>query len=165
MKILTLLLIAVTFYSCNKAKQDSFENYSLNISDEYYTYDLKSGIYKIEFLNFSDTISLNEDQQNEIGKLFFKFSIDTLNGTNNIYNKRTLMMPDFGDVIKVKKNSSEKASLYISGQLINNKEVREVEMDIINFKYNLFKILNKNIGYRNCMDTLRKNYKKLPPLM
>ena len=164
MKILILLTIAITFYSCNKTQKDSFENYSITLSAEYYTYDLKSGIYKIESLNFSDTIYLNEDQQHEIGELFFKFNIDTLNGTNNIYPKRTLMMPDFGDLITIKKNNSEKASLYISGQLINNKEVDKVEMDIINFKDGLFKMLNKNAGYRNCMDTLRKNYKKLPPL-
>lgn len=166
MRETVLIIILIIANSCNQPTQNLFDTYSITVSDnQYYTYNLKSGEYRIAFLGFIDTIPITENQKLNISKLFFQNHIDTLIGRIDIYPEEVIMMPDDGDQIRIETNNSEKSILYISGQGTENSELNQQETRIIKFKNELFQILNTNDGYRRCMDTLRKNYNKLPPLM
>lgn len=166
MRKTVLMIILLIANSCNQPTQNLFDAYSITVSDNhYYTYNLKSGEYRIAFLDFIDTIPITENQKLNISKLFFQNHIDTLKGRIDIYPKKVIMMPDYGDLIKIETNNSERAILYISGQGTESSDLNKQETRIINFKNELFQILDTNDGYRRCMDTLKKNYNKLPQLM
>ena len=161
MKIPILLIILTIVFSCHEKKDDS--SYLLAISDNYYTCDLKTGIFRIAVINFMDTVHLTEIQKNKIDDAFYKFHIDTLTGEKKVLPKKIMIMPDFGNKININAGNGKKSVLYISNQLSNEHELSEVEHNIFEFKENLLEILNENSDYKSCMDTLKSNYKKLPP--
>jgi len=159
-KYLSIILVLVVL-SCREQRSNSCEDFSISISDQYYNYDLKTGIFKIDAINFIDTIKLNANQKDKIFKAFYKFNIDSISGKKSIFSKKH-SFPDFGDTIKINFKDIEKSSIYISGQVLNKMELDNVGTDVYEFKNNIFVVLKTNQDYKKCIDYLEANYKNLP---
>ena len=163
MKKFILLIISVILFSCHGNRERKFENFSLSISNQNFNYNLESGVFQIPGINFLDTIKLNNVEKNKISKAFYQFHIDTLNGEKFVLPKKLIIMPDFRDIIIVKVKNIQKSKLIISNQIETESYPNNTENQIYKFNKNLIEILNENPDFKNCMNTLKSNYKNIPP--
>ena len=167
MKQFLCLLICLVIISCEKKKvsNDNFKDYNIDISTDYYDYNLKSGEFKIRGYEFIDTVSLTKIQLAKIEKIFYELHIDTLNGNKNVFPNQAAIMPDSRYKIKISINNNQKSKLLISGQLNDETKLNKVESNVFKFNKKLFDVLNENKDFKNCLDTLKKVEYKLPPLL
>jgi len=162
---LSLSIIAIFFFSCKGNLKKDLGDFSLSLSNQNFNYDLENGVLKIPGIDLSDTIKLSQVQKKEIAMAFYKFHIDKLNGKKFIVSKNLKIMPDFNDVFMIRFKNIEKSELNISNQIKNTGDLNNTEIEILNFKKQFLEILNENIDFKNCMNTLKSNYKNLPPAM
>ncbi|WP_291134412.1 hypothetical protein [Flavobacterium sp. UBA7663] len=156
-----LLITSFILIACNGEKKKENKSVSIFISNSNYNCDLEKGIFKIPAINFVDTLHLNSDEKNKILNAFYKYHIDTLNGDKHVAPEKPIM-PDFSDEIKISIAHQEKLRLKISSQL-ENSNLNKVQRDIFEFRNQLYDVLNKNSGFKKCMNIVKSNYKNFPP--
>ncbi|MBD8080834.1 hypothetical protein [Chryseobacterium caseinilyticum] len=147
----------VTCKKSNVRKYDPnhFNDYELNFSDDNFEYNLKSGKFNTLFSDFADTIILSRKETNTISKLFFEKYIDTLGGERYISDSKIITMPDFHEIVVVKKHNKQKSHTSISYLVNEESKLSASDKDIFNFKVELLKILYKNTEFKKCIDTVK----------
>lgn len=168
-KIFFLILSIFIITSCEKKEiveknkternfpLDSFKNYSFNLLNTDYNFDLKTKIFTIDFYKFSDSIRLTKDEENQIAKEFFENYIDTLKNHNSIRDpEKPLILPNFGNSFYVYKKGINISFIRIeNGEYKNIDKLNESDKNILNFYNRIFEILNKNKDFKKCLDTLQ----------
>ena len=165
----SFLLILTLFWFCadktsNSVKQD-IKSFSLTLSNQSFTFDLASGEFQIPAINFRDTIILTSAEKEQIAESFFQERIDTLRGIKYIVPKHNVTMPDSRNIIKTSLKEKHLSELYISTQIKDTFDLSQNENNIYKFHQRLIIVLKANPNYQKCLDTLVKNYKRIPPLM
>jgi hypothetical protein len=88
-----------------------------------------------------------------------------LKGEKWVCENEILIMPNFNDVLTLKKENSITSKLYISTQVsLEKSKPNKTEIDIFNFKEDFFKLLNGNKDFKKNMNTLKvakKNDRRL----
>ncbi len=65
-------------------------------------------------------------------------------------------MPNYNDELTLKKDNRIKSKIFISTQVnLKESKLKRTELDIFNFKEELYKILNENKDFQNNMETLQ----------
>jgi hypothetical protein len=162
MKKIFLILFTFFLVNCSR-KVDSFD---LSISNADYKLDVKTGEFKIDWYgNYKDTVRFSKTENEKINELIYKYHLDTLKGEKWVCENEILIMPNFNDVLTLKKENSITSKLYISTQVsLEKSKPNKTEIDIFNFKEDFFKLLNGNKDFKKNMDTLKvakKNDRRL----
>lgn len=156
--------ILIVFFLLNCSKKEN--QYNLYISNSNYQLDIETGEFKIDwYKNYKNIINFSKSEKERINELLDKYHLETLNGEKYVYPKQNLVMPNFNDEFTLKKGSSIKCKIYISSQVnLKESKLNKSEIDIFNFKEELFKLLKKNEDFQKNMDTLeiaQKSVKRL----
>jgi hypothetical protein len=162
MKSLYLTFIAFFLMNCSKKE----ENYDLFISNSNYQLAIENGEFKIDwYKNYKSVINFSKSEKEKIYELLSKYHLETLNGERHVYGKQNLIMPNFNDVFTLKKDNLIKFKIIISSQVnLKESKLNKSEIDIYNFKEELFKLLRENKDFQKNMDTLevaQKSVKRL----
>ena len=136
---------------------DSFKNYSFNLLNTDYEFDMKSRKFKIDFYKFSDSIKLSRTEKNKIAKVFFEKFIDTLTNDNIVVDQNEMMiMANSGDSFYIYYKGFNKSFIrIINGDYKNIDDLPDKEKNILIFKKNLLNILKQNPDFIRCLDTLK----------
>lgn len=135
---------------------DSFTKYRFRLVTADYEFDSRSRIFKIYFCKFSDSIILNENENEKIINFFFENYIDTLRNENFVEPDEPVIMPSFGNTFFIYENDKKKSYINIIGKNFQNeKKLTKTSYNIINFRDGLFSVLNNNADFKKCTDTLK----------
>jgi hypothetical protein len=153
MKKIFLTLFILFLVNCSK-KVDDFD---LSISNNNYKLDLKTGEFKIVWYgNYKDTVRFSKNENEKIKELIYKYHLDTLKGEKWVCENEILIMPNFNDILTLKKENSITSKIYISTQVsLEKSKPNKTEIDIFNFKEDFLKLLNENKDFKRNMDTLK----------
>jgi hypothetical protein len=153
MKNIFLASFIFFLVSCSR----KVENYDLYISNVNYQLNTKTGEFKINwYRNYKDIVRFSTNEKEQINELLYKYHLDTLNGEKYVFGKEYLIMPNFNDEFTLKKNNLIKSKIYISTQVnLKESKLNKTEIDIFNFKKELFKLLKENKDFQKNMDTLK----------
>jgi hypothetical protein len=153
MKNIFLFLFLFYFSSCSKKT----EIYDLYISNAHYKLNIKTGEFNIDwYKNYKDIIRFSENEKKRINELIYKYHLDNLKGEKYVFGKENLIMPNFNDQFILKKENTIKSKIYISTQVnLKVSKLDKTEIDIYNFKEELFQLLNENKDFQKNMDTLK----------
>ncbi|UQD56709.1 hypothetical protein [Flavobacterium sp. K5-23] len=153
MKKILLILFTILLLNCSK-KADTFD---LSISNHNYKLDIETGELNIDwYRNYKGQVQFSKEENEKINELIYKYHLDTLKGEKWVCGNEILIMPNFNDVITLKKKNSITSKIYISTQVsLEKSKPNKTEIDIFNFKEEFFKILNKNGDFKRNMDTLK----------
>ncbi|MBC7525505.1 MAG: hypothetical protein H7239_13835 [Flavobacterium sp.] len=152
MKNIFLALFVLFFVSCSR----KIENYDLYISNVNYQLNIKTGEFKIDwYKNYKDITRFSENEKKRINELIYKYHLETLSGEKYVFGKEYLLMPNFNDEFTLKKENLIKSKIYISTQVnLKESKLNKTEIDIFNFKEELFELLKENKDFQKNMDTL-----------
>lgn len=168
-ELILFFIVSLFIISCSKDEKkavvknnrnypiDSFKNYSFNLVNTDYEFDMKSRKFKIDFYKFSDAIKLSKTEENRIAKAFFEKYIDTLKNDHIVVDENEMMMmPSFGDSFSIYYKGSNKSFIrIINGEYKNIDYLPDNIRNILTFSKNLFEILNLNPDFKRCPDTLK----------
>ena len=168
-ELIILFLVSLILTSCSNDEQksvaitqrnypiDSFKNYSFNLVNTDYEFDMKSRKFKIDFYKFSDSIKLTRTEENKIAKVFFEKFIDTLANDNIVVDQNEMMiMPNSGDSFYIYYKGFNKSFIRIvNGDYKNIDDLPDKDKNILTFKKNLLYILKQNPDFKRCLDTLK----------
>ena len=128
MKKIFLILFTYFLVNCSR-KVDSFD---LFISNADYKLDVKTGEFKIDWYgNYKDTVRFSKTENEKINELIYKYHLDTLKGEKWVCENEILIMPNFNDVLTLKKENSITSKLYISTQVsLEKSKPNKTEIDI-----------------------------------
>ncbi len=162
MKNIFLVLFIFLFVCCSKKT----ENYDLYISNINYQLNIKTGEFKIDwYKKYHGNIRFSKKEKKRINELIYLYHLNTLNGEKYVYGKEYLIMPNFNDEFILKKENLIESKIYISTQVnLKESKLNKTEIDIFNFKEELFKLLKENKDFQKNMDTLKvakKNDRRL----
>lgn len=161
MKKVLLILILFSFVNCQKKTA----YFNLSILNKDYNLNLQTGEYKMEWYNnYSDKIKLTQNEKEKINELIFKYHLDTLKGIKLVEDNKNSIMPYFNDVFILKKEKDTVSRIDISRQAILNSKFTKTEIDILNFRKDIFELLEENPDFRRNLDTLEVAEKKVQRL-
>jgi hypothetical protein len=158
MKKVILILILLSFVNCKKKTA----YFNLSILNKDYNLNLQTGEYKMEWYHkYSDKIKLTQNEKEKINELIFKYHLDTLKGIKLVEDNKNLIMPYFNDVFILKEEKDTVSRIDISRQAKLNSKFTKTEIDILNFRKDIFELLEENSDFRRNLDTLEVAKKKV----
>ncbi|MGL2962202.1 hypothetical protein ACSVH2_00100 [Flavobacterium sp. RSB2_4_14] len=161
MKKVLLILILLSFVNCKKKTA----YFNLSILNQDYNLNLQTGEYKMEWYNnYSDKIKLTQNEKEKINELIFKYHLDTLKGIKLVEDNKNSIMPYFNDVFILKEEKDTVSRIDISRQANLNSKFTKTEIDILNFRKDIFELLEENSDFRRNLDTLEVAKKKVQRL-
>jgi hypothetical protein len=149
------ILISLIFLAISCSKKT--ENYDLYISNVNYKLNTKTGEFNIDWYNnYKSNIRFSKTEKEKINELLYKYHLDTVKGEKHIFGKEYVIMPNFNDEFIVKENELIKSKIYISTQVnLKESKLNKSEIDIFNFKVEIFNLLKVNKDFQKNMDTLK----------
>ena len=81
-----------------------------------------------------------------------------------VEDNKNSIMPYFNDVFILKKEKDTVSRIDISRQAILNSKFTKTEIDILNFRKDIFELLEENPDFRRNLDTLEVAEKKVQRL-
>ena len=168
-ELILFFLVSLTLTSCSNDEKksvvktqrnypvDSFKNYSFNLINTDYDFDMKSRKFKINFYKFSDSIKLSKSEENRIANEFFEKYIDTLTNDNMVSDENEIMiMPSSGDSFYIYYKGFNRSFIRIlNGDYKNIDDLSDKDKNILTFKKNLFEILKQNPDFKRSLDNLK----------
>ena len=158
MKKVLLILILFSFVYCKKKTTP----FNLSILNKDYNLNLQTGEFKMEwYTNYSDKIKLTQNEKEKINELIFKYNLDTIEGVKLVEDYKNSIMPSFNDIFILKEGKDTVSRIGISRNANLNSKFTKTEIDIVNFKNDIFELLNENSDFRRNLDTLKVADKKV----